>query len=345
MRSDYAITKQSIKAGAKVSVIVPVYNVENYVAKCLASISAQDYQNLEIIVVDDGSTDQSGEICEAYAQQDPRVQVIHQTNGGLSAARNTGLEQLTGEYVCFIDSDDWIEPDFISLLLTGISMCQAEIAVLKLKKIADEKKLTVLTTTDPDWQVMERKTAMKNLFTNNKIGYSANNKLFASQLFQTIRFPVGKLMEDKATTYRLIDQCQRVAINRSLKYHYFQSPDSILRGRFNPQKFDSFTIHEMIMTFIDQHYPEVSVNVRTRFVYEAIRMMMSMIENNYTQAADFKKCYAVLQKYQSMVQQDPDFSPKLKRLTTFLLNHPKLPLYLAQSRLVGVSLTKLEMLR
>lgn len=328
-----------------VSVIVPVYNVENYLEKCLESISNQYYSEIEILVIDDGSTDSSGNIADSYKQRDDRVTVIHQSNGGLSAARNSGLDIATGEYVCFIDSDDWIESDFISLLLDGIIKYKAEIAVVKMKKIKDYQKIEEKTKTITGWEFLNRNEAMKNLFINNKIGYSANNKLFKRSLFTSIRFPEGLLMEDKATTYKLINESSSIVVNNSQKYHYFQSPNSILRGSFNPKKFDSFNIHEDIISFIDMNYPEVSLNVRTRFVYESIRLMMSMIENNYVKKSAFDRAMDIIITYEDEINQDKYFSGKLKRLSHFLLKHPDLPYKLSRSKLIATLLLKIETLR
>ncbi|MBO0482978.1 glycosyltransferase family 2 protein [Candidatus Enterococcus courvalinii] len=329
----------------KISVIVPVYNVEDYLESCLDSISNQTYSNLEIIVVDDGSPDNSGQIADEYKKKDNRVQVIHQENGGLSVARNSGLEQATGDFVCFIDSDDWIEPDYLELLYTGIQSFNAEISVVKLKKINDLKQLKELTPTKKDWLVFDKHEAMKSLFTNNDIGYSANNKLFKMNLFSDLRFPVGKLMEDKATTYLLIDKSNRIALNSSEKYHYFQSPKSILRGSFNPRKFDTFDIHEDIIIFIDKFYPEVSLNVRSRYVYTAVRMMMSMIENNYSNQKDYDRSMEILSRFEQEAQADPDFSSKLKKLMKFLLKHPSLPYHLSKSKMTASVLNRIESMR
>lgn len=329
----------------KISVIVPVYNVEDYLESCLDSISNQTYSNLEIIVVDDGSPDNSGQIADEYKKKDNRVSVIHQRNGGLSAARNSGLEQATGDFVCFIDSDDWIEPDYLELLYAGVQTFNAEISVIKLKKINDLKELKELTPTKEDWLVLDKHEAMKSLFTSNNIGYSANNKLFNMNLFSDLRFPVGKLMEDKATTYLLIDKSNRIALNSSEKYHYFQSPKSILRGSFNPRKFDTFDIHEEIIMFIDKFYPEVSLNVRSRYVYTAVRMMMSMIENNYSNQKDYDRSMEILSRFEQEAQADPDFSPKLKKLIKFLLKHPNLPYHLSKSKVTASVLNRIESMR
>lgn len=329
----------------KISVIVPVYNVEDYLKACLLSISNQTVENIEIIVVDDGATDSSGAIADQYAKDDSRVKVIHQLNGGLSAARNTGLDYASGEFVCFIDSDDWIEPDYLEVLLDALIKFEADIAVLKMKKIRDYEQITELTEKNDHWDLMDRQVAMKNLFMNNKIGYSSNNKLFRSKLFSDLRFPVGRLMEDMATTYLLIDRSQRIVVNQSEKYHYFQSPNSILRGSFNPKRLELFDIQNEIIQFIDENYPEVSTKVRTRTVYAAIRMMMAMIENQYSNKKDFNYVLSFIEKYQNYLNEDPDFSNKLKYLAKFIANHPNMIFSFTRKKSMGKFLSKIEMMR
>ncbi|MBV7389861.1 MULTISPECIES: glycosyltransferase family 2 protein [Enterococcus] len=329
----------------KISVIVPVFNVEDYLKACLLSISNQTVQNIEIIVVDDGATDNSGDIADQYAKEDQRVKVLHQLNGGLSAARNTGLDYASGEYVCFIDSDDWIEPDYLEILLEALLKFEADIAVLKMKKIQDYHQITNLTENKNQWELMDRQVAMKNLFMNNKIGYSSNNKLFRSELFLNLRFPVGRLMEDMATTYLLIDRSQLVVVNQSEKYHYFQSPNSILRGSFNPKRLELFDIQNEIIQFIDEKYPDVSVKVRTRTVYAAIRMIMAMIENQYSNRKNFDYVLAFIEKYQDCLNEDPDFSKKLKYLAKFIANHPNMIFSFTRKKIIGNFLSKIEMMR
>lgn len=329
----------------KISVVVPAYKVEDYLENCLVSISNQTETDIEIIVVDDGSPDKSGEIAESYRLKDDRVIVVHQDNGGLSAARNSGLDIANGKYVCFIDSDDWIEPNYLELLLQGIEKYQSNISVLKIKKITDYSKIMELTPTKYDWEIIGKDEAMKVLFTNNKIGYSANNKLFEMSLFSNLRFPHGKLMEDKAVMYLLIDKTYQISVNTSEKYHYYQSPVSILRGSFNPKKFDTFDIQEDIIKFIDDNYPEVSVKVRTRYIYTAIRMMMSMIENNYDKKTDFDRCMEIINQYQNELEKDPDFSKKIKLIANSLLRFPNLPYKLAKSKSAAKLLSKVEMIR
>ncbi|HGL5683941.1 TPA: glycosyltransferase family 2 protein, partial [Enterococcus faecalis] len=203
-----------------VSVVIPVYNVEKYVEKCLDSVINQTYQNLEIIIVNDGSTDNSLSVCQKKKLSDSRIKLINKENGGLSSARNAGIECAQGEFICFIDSDDWIELDYIEVLLNGMENTNVDISVIQMIKVKDFNKIAFQSESQTKWDIFERETAMRELFSSNLIGYSANNKLYRISLFKSIRYPEGMLMEDKGTTYRLIDSSTKVAVNGSTKYHY-----------------------------------------------------------------------------------------------------------------------------
>ncbi|HCT9601968.1 TPA: glycosyltransferase family 2 protein, partial [Enterococcus faecalis] len=241
-----------------VSVVIPVYNVEKYVEKCLDSVINQTYQNLEIIIVNDGSTDNSLSVCQKKKLSDSRIKLINKENGGLSSARNAGIECAQGEFICFIDSDDWIELDYIEVLLNGMENTNVDISVIQMIKVKDFNKIAFQSESQTKWDIFERETAMRELFSSNLIGYSANNKLYRISLFKSIRYPEGMLMEDKGTTYRLIDSSTKVAVNGSTKYHYYLRDNSILRTDFNQKNFDSFIIHEEILNFMDEHYPSIS---------------------------------------------------------------------------------------
>ncbi|HDT8136026.1 TPA: glycosyltransferase family 2 protein, partial [Enterococcus faecalis] len=188
-----------------VSVVIPVYNVEKYVEKCLDSVINQTYQNLEIIIVNDGSTDNSLSVCQKKKLSDSRIKLINKENGGLSSARNAGIECAQGEFICFIDSDDWIELDYIEVLLNGMENTNVDISVIQMIKVKDFNKIAFQSESQTKWDIFERETAMRELFSSNLIGYSANNKLYRISLFKSIRYPEGMLMGDKGTTYRLID--------------------------------------------------------------------------------------------------------------------------------------------
>ncbi len=214
--------------GAKISVVVPVYKTEPYLRKCLDSIVNQTWQDLEIILVDDGSPDNCPAICEEYARRDGRVRVIHQENGGLSAARNTGLAAATGEWLGWVDSDDWIEPDMYQYLLENALKYQADVAVCGRYGWVDGQRHTRSWSRE---RVLDREQALLELVEapGNVMWGSCCDRLIRRGLWEGIRFPVGKYFEDEATMYRVFMRAQRVVCLPEAKYNYLFRGGSISR--------------------------------------------------------------------------------------------------------------------
>lgn len=314
-----------------ISVIVPVYNVSKYLPKCLNSILNQSYTNLEVIVINDGSTDDSGAICEEFQGKDSRIKVIHKKNGGLSSARNAGLEVASGEFVGFIDSDDWIERDFFALLHEGITKNNSDIAVVQFLKIRNFEKIEVQTSSFNEWTVFSRESAMKAMF-DKSIGYSAVNKLYRKHLFDGIRYPEGFLMEDKGTTYKLIHRSDKVAVNMSTKYHYYLRDNSIMRSQFSERSFDSFLFHEEMIAFIDMKYPELSTLVREKYGHTAIKSLLNVIASRCTQQEHIDRCLTVLNENRKYILSGNASSNNIK-LFSLVIGIPGLAYMATRSKL------------
>lgn len=212
-----------------VSIIVPIYKVEPYLAQCVSSIIHQNYKNIEIILVDDGSPDNCPAICDEYAKIDYRVKVIHKENGGLSDARNAGLDIAKGEWVTFIDSDDWIAENFIDLLLHAALKEDAEIAVGNFKKTISRDFSKASSPAKDSYQIYSPIDAVKQLWKENKVTFViACGKLYKRKLFNDIKFPIGLIHEDEYTSYKLLYKSSKtVFVNRPL-YFYYQRTDSIM---------------------------------------------------------------------------------------------------------------------
>lgn len=218
-----------------ISVIVPIYNVEEYLKRCVESIQQQSYKNLEIILVDDGSPDKCGEMCDMFCEGDKRVRVIHQLNGGLSAARNTGINNAKGEYLIFIDSDDYISYDMIEKLYEALERHAAEIAVCGYDLVYEGGNVEKTTfNQESEVQVLTGTEATKRLMNDlEPTMVVAWNKLTKISLWRTMRFPVGKQHEDDFTTYRLLYQADKVVLINEQLYHYFQRANSIIGRGFS----------------------------------------------------------------------------------------------------------------
>lgn len=231
--------KHEVLMEQKVSVIVPIYKVEPYLKRAVASILRQTYHNLEIILVDDGSPDQCGRICDDYAKEDNRIMVIHKENGGLSDARNAGLDAAHGEYIVFVDSDDFIAEDYVETLMQCLKEYDADVAMCSYAVTASVEldESIFKASRDETVEVCDRRELLNNLYDANHKDATyfivSWNKMYKASLWQDVRFPRGRIHEDEATTYKIYDRAQKgVYLHRPL-YGYFTAPSSITRDRFN----------------------------------------------------------------------------------------------------------------
>lgn len=232
-----------------ISVIVPVYNVARYLEKCILSIQRQTHQDLEIILSDDGSTDHSGAICDHFAALDPRIRVIHKMNGGLSDARNAGIEVASGAYYMFVDSDDFIAPDTVEKLYLAATEHDCEIAVCNIVRTYDDG------TTEPFYHPADQLTvwAGQQRFETLKQP-SACNKLFRAELFKDVRFPKGKFYEDTFVYHVLAYQARQIVLTGHDGYYYLSRRDSILgQPKYTDRYFDFIEAVYTRMTYLLEH--------------------------------------------------------------------------------------------
>ena len=219
------------------TVVIPVYNVEKYLNRCLESILIQEWKNYDIILVDDGSTDRSPQICDDYVKIYDFISVIHKENGGLSEARNTGISQAKGEYVYFPDSDDWIEPDTFIALAEALESQKFDIISFNREFVKGEEDVII---SDPvETQVFEGKDAFVEMLKHSYITGFANDKVYRKSLFtdHNVQFPIGKYYEDLGTNYKLFLSAKKVYATNQKYYHYLiDNPDSITQS-WNEQKF------------------------------------------------------------------------------------------------------------
>ncbi|MBD5132889.1 MAG: glycosyltransferase [Clostridiales bacterium] len=225
---------EQVKAQPLVSVIIPVYNVEKYLARCLDSIVGQTYRNLEIILVNDGSTDHSEDICLQYAQSDPRIRLFTQKNQGLSAARNTGLDHMKGEYIHFVDSDDYISLYMIETLLDALLQYDVPLSVcnyLKVEDSDDNAALDMIPAELADFCKKVSRNEVFDLMGTAAVGkfVGAWGKLYSKKIFETMRYPVGRVYEDDFLFHRIYSQTDAVCYADLKLYAYRQSLNSITR--------------------------------------------------------------------------------------------------------------------
>lgn len=251
----------------KISVIVPVYNTEKYLEKCLDSISSQTYSNLEIIVVDDGSKDNSAYVYNKFKQKDSRVVIICKNNGGLSDARNYGIIHSTGEYICFIDSDDYIEVDYIEKMYNAIEKYNADICCCG--KIIETKNKSNYVNTKNEF-VVNSVEALKLYLQKKEIDNSAVDKLYKRILFDHIRFPIGKYYEDIGTVYKLFIASNNIVHIKNPLYHYVMREQSISHERYSEKQLDSLYMTKEAVNDIMRLYPQLKEYATAYYALELV---------------------------------------------------------------------------
>lgn len=254
---------------AQISVIVPLYNTVKMLGRCLDSILAQTYGDFKLILVDDGSTDGSGDLCDRYAQTDSRIRVIHQKNSGVGVARNTGLEAAMEddgmEWITFVDSDDWIHPNMLELLLKTALEKQVKISGCAYLETAGEMlpelSEQILVT---DWKIPE-------FYTQNPILATVPwGKLYHRSCFDTVRYPVGTYFDDEFVTYRLLFDQKEIPVLSARMYAYYVNPDGLTKAPWKPRKLDSWKAFEEQIAFFEQRNDREMVRYRCRTYFECI---------------------------------------------------------------------------
>ncbi len=243
-----------------ISVIVPVYNVEQYLCRCVDSLLAQSYQNIEVILVDDGSPDGCPAICDEYAQKDNRVKVIHKKNGGLSSARNAGLDSAPkGNYVTFLDSDDWLEHDTYEYCVGLLSSNEADAIQFAIAMVSDE--YTPLKQPKEKIEYYYNKDVLQYYMysTTAADGYSVCRCLFAKDSIENERFRVGKINEDVDFKYRVLRNCKSFIVSNQYKYYYWQSDSSISTGGLKKKDFELYeAAEELVRLTKDEDYGTIA---------------------------------------------------------------------------------------
>lgn len=238
-----------------ISIIVPVYNVEPYISKCLDSIEAQTYSNLEIILIDDGSTDNSGKLCDEFAAKNSNTKAIHQKNQGLSVARNAGLKATKGDFVTFVDSDDTVSPDYIEYLYKLTVKSHTQLSITAAKEIFPDGH-SINRGAGYHSAVYDAAECLDHMLSEDGFNVTAWGKLYARELFKGVKFPTGALHEDLATTYQTILKCDSIAYGSEPKYQYYQRPNSIANSKFSDKKLDITTFTDQMCDAISKKFPE-----------------------------------------------------------------------------------------
>lgn len=280
-----------------ISVIVPIYNVEKYLARCVDSMVNQTYKNLEIILVDDGSPDCCPQMCDDYAEKDSRIKVVHKKNGGLSDARNAGMAVATGEYISFIDSDDYVSDDFFECLLDVMNKENSDIAECSVVKLYEDNRFDEFSD-DLSVKTYDTQDAMSALIAENPFHQHVWNKLYKTELVKDIPYAVGKLNEDEFWTYQVFGIANKVSKLNKTMYYYFQRNSSIMGVGYNIRRLDALEGKANRQKYIENNFPELSTQAKIdlygscMFAYQSVLKFMS--------GADKKKALELIRKYRKM---------------------------------------------
>ena len=258
-----------------ITIIIPVYNVELYLNRCIESVINQTYKDIEIILINDGSTDNSEEICNKYAKRDKRISVINKKNGGLSDARNVGIDYSSGNYLFFLDSDDWLSKNAIEILYNNIIKYNADISIGTLKDVFSFDKLVYSNYKDLV-SLYSKEEALENLMYMHGFGNSACGKLFKSSLFNNIRFPYRKLYEDLATVYKIFSKSDKAVLIDSEIYFYYQNIYSIMHKKYNVNRLQALHFAKEEYNFIFKNFKEILPSARYRLFFECVCVMNDM---------------------------------------------------------------------
>lgn len=293
-----------------ISIIVPVYKVEKYIRKCINSIINQTYKNIEVILVDDGSPDECGKICDEYKEKDNRIKVIHKKNGGLSDARNAGLDICNGEFVCFIDSDDYVLENYIEYLYMILKENNANISCCNFEYIYDNKIVKEFKNDKEKIHNYDKINALMELLYQKNIDTSMWAKLFDIKLFDNIRFPYGKIYEDFAVFYKLLLKTNKLVYSNQKKYLYLQREESILSTPFSDRDLYMITIIKEMYNEIIINYPELQDALNSRILNMDFYLIRRMNKREYRK--EYKDLVNDIKSRRSNVRKDKKIKLKTK---------------------------------
>ena len=313
----------------KISIIVPVYNCEKYISNCINSILEQSFKDFELILVDDGSSDRSFEICESFAKKDNRVRAIHQPNSGVSRARNRGLDEAKGEYIGFVDGDDCVDKEMYKRLYKNLADNNADISICGivnyfLKKNGITEKVRQ-SQVDGFW-IFSGEQALKEALQSRLYSVNPVNKLFKKELFDKLRYPGGKISEDAFLIPVVISKAGKVVYDSKPMYYYLRRENSITTSNFSDRDWDVVEAYKNHLNMVSEKFPNLKKVAKFRYLwsytYVIDKIMLSENFENYLR--DFKKAFDFIKKNILEIIFNPYFSLKRKIAVMVLLINKKI---------------------
>ncbi len=284
---------------ALITIIIPVYNVEKYLEKCLRSVQQQSYGRLEILLIDDASTDQSGMVCDAYARQDARFCVIHlPQNGGVSHARNLGMERASGDYIGFVDADDFIEKDMFEKLYGNLQKHRADISICGVERVGFGKFTNIRQADSPC--VLPGRKAIVAMIEEQAFGWEVYSKLFTRTSIGKCRFDEKiHCGEDVLFLYQVFQTVGRISYQPDKLYHYVFRDNGAMRGKFSERRYTEFLVYEFLYKDSEAQFPELLVRIQEKILNINIRFAVNIIDNGEIRGG---KLHRYLQKFRTNIR-------------------------------------------
>lgn len=301
-----------------ISIVIPVYNVEKYLRRCVDSVLSQTYKDIEIILIDDGSKDKSGKICDEYEKKDSRVRAIHKENGGLSSARNRGIEEAQGEYIGFVDSDDYIDNDMYEVLYDELQKENADIAMCGLYDCYEGEKFT--SNTVRERVVLNSEEAIKMVMEAKKTSVTAVNKLYRKEIFRELRYPINKLSEDAFVIVDVLMKAKTIVFISDQKYYYVHRKNSITTSGFKEKDLNVLEAYSRNKEIIEEYYPALKDVAEMRYMWAHFYVLdkMMLTKGSYDKSIK-KRIISKLRHNYKFILHDPRFNKGRKVAMLLLL--------------------------
>lgn len=260
-----------------ISIIMPAYNVEGYIEKTIQLIQRQTFKDFELLIVDDGSSDNTYDLCKKYVAQDSRIKILHKDNGGVSAARNYGLDRITGQFMTFIDSDDWITDDYLQYLYSLIlEKDDVQISMLVGKQVSEKSE--ILDVQETFHEVISAKEAIIRMLTRDVFTHENWGKLYRVDLWRNIRFPEDIIYDDLNTTYRVFAEADKVACGNAIKYSYVQRAGSLMHSKCSKRTLSVLDVVDDIAEYLVKRWPDImpyAVDMQVQTYMKNLQMILN----------------------------------------------------------------------
>lgn len=308
-----------------ISILVPVYNVEKYLRCCLDSILGQTYTDYEVILVNDGSTDQSGAICDAYAAEHDCIRVIHQKNAGVAQTRNVLVAAAQGEYITFVDSDDSIEPTYLEVLLRDLQETGADVSICSWSEVSDAGVRTELgwDLKEKGFQVWTTQQAVMSLLYQKGIDNNPWGKLYVRAVLEDVEFPAGRVYEDLAVLYMILLKARRICYRPEALYLYTCNTVGISQSVFSPRRMDLIDMAEELYRDVEQRFPDYRRAAQARLLRAYIHVYLQ-IPNQEAYKDYMNRVFKGIRKHCRAVASDPEAKRGTRRAALIACVHPVL---------------------